>query len=201
MELIEQIAQLDGLNDLSITTNGLLTEQYIPRLKTSGIKSVNLSLDALNPERFYTITRRRSFDKVMKTLDSLLEHKIKVKINAVVMEDQNIEDIIPLVTLTKELPVDVRFIEEMPFNGTNTTVSLKWNYKQIYEHIKTYFPDIMKTEDPKSSTSYNYRIPGFAGSIGIIAAYTRSFCGVATEYGLRLQVNSVPVCMKRKELT
>ena len=52
MELIEQIAQLDGLNDLSITTNGLLTEQYIPRLKTSGIKSVNLSLDALNPERF-----------------------------------------------------------------------------------------------------------------------------------------------------
>ncbi|KUY26392.1 cyclic pyranopterin phosphate synthase MoaA [Elizabethkingia ursingii] len=177
MGLIEQIAQLDGLNDLSITTNGLLTEQYIPRLKASGIKSVNLSLDTLNPERFYTITRRRSFDKVMKTLDSLLEHQIKVKINAVVMEDQNIEDIIPLVMLTKGLPVDVRFIEEMPFNGTNTAVSLKWNYKQIYEHIKTYFPDIMKTEDPKSSTSYNYRIPGFAGSIGIIAAYTRSFCG------------------------
>ncbi|PUB34730.1 cyclic pyranopterin monophosphate synthase subunit MoaA [Elizabethkingia sp. YR214] len=177
IEFIEKIAQLDGLNDLSITTNGLLTDQYIPRLKASGIKSVNLSLDTLNPERFYTITRRKSFDKVMKTLDSLLEHQIRVKINAVVMEDQNIEDIISLVTLTKELPVDVRFIEEMPFNGTNTSVSLKWDYKQIYEHIKTYFPDIIKTEDPKSSTSYNYKIPGFVGSIGIIAAYTRSFCG------------------------
>lgn len=175
--LIEQIAKLNGLRDLSITTNGLLTEQYIPRLKASGIKSVNLSLDTLSPECFYTITRRRSFDKVMKTLDSLLKHQIKVKINAVVMEDQNIEDIIPLVELAKELPVDVRFIEEMPFNGTNAAVSLKWDYTQIYEHIKASFPGIEKTEDPKSSTSYNYNIPGFAGNIGIIAAYTRSFCG------------------------
>ncbi len=174
---IEQIAQLKGLHDVSITTNGLLTEQYIPRLKASGIKSVNLSLDTLDPERFFSITRRRSFDKVMKTLDSLLNHKITVKINAVVMEDKNIEDIIPLVQLTKELPVDVRFIEEMPFNGTYAAVSLKWNYAQIYEHIKASFPGIEKTEDPKSSTSYNYKIPGFAGSIGIIAAYTRSFCG------------------------
>lgn len=138
--LIEQIAQLKGLHDVSITTNGLLTEQYIPRLKASGIKSVNLSLDTLDPERFFSITRRRSFDKVMKTLDSLLNHKITVKINAVVMEDKNIEDIIPLVQLTKELPVDVRFIEEMPFNGTNSAVSLKWNYAQIYEHIKASFP-------------------------------------------------------------
>ncbi|OPC59010.1 GTP 3',8-cyclase MoaA [Elizabethkingia miricola] len=177
ISLIEQLSQLQGLDDISITTNGLLTQQYIPQLKASGIKSVNLSLDTLDPERFFSITRRRSFDKVMKTLDSLLKHKITVKINTVVMEDQNIEDIIPLVLLTKKLPVDVRFIEEMPFNGTDATVSLKWNYKQIYEHIKAYFPDIIKTEDPKSSTSYNYKIPGFAGSIGIIAAYTRSFCG------------------------
>lgn len=177
ISLIEQLSQLQGLDDISITTNGLLTQQYIPQLKASGIKSVNLSLDTLDPERFFSITRRRSFDKVIKTLDSLLKHKITVKINTVVMEDQNIEDIIPLVLLTKKLPVDVRFIEEMPFNGTDATVSLKWNYKQIYEHIKAYFPDIIKTEDPKSSTSYNYKIPGFAGNIGIIAAYTRSFCG------------------------
>ncbi|AKH94466.1 GTP 3',8-cyclase MoaA [Elizabethkingia anophelis] len=177
INLIEQLSQLQGLDDLSITTNGLLTEQYIPRLKASGIKSVNLSLDTLDPERFFSITRRRSFDKVMKTLDSLLNHKITVKINAVVMEDKNIEDIIPLVQLTKELPVDVRFIEEMPFNGTNAQISLKWNYTRILDHIKTYFPGIEKIQDRKSSTSYNYKIPGFAGSIGIIAAYTRSFCG------------------------
>ncbi|MBN9337374.1 MAG: cyclic pyranopterin phosphate synthase MoaA, partial [Chryseobacterium sp.] len=85
--------------------------------------------------------------------------------------------IIPLVSLTKDLPVDVRFIEEMPFNGGNNDISLKWNFAQIYNYIKDHFPEIQKTADPKSSTSYNYKIPGFKGSIGIIAAYTRSFCG------------------------
>lgn len=177
IDLIQNISQLAGLTDLSITTNGLLTGQHIPRLKEYGIKSVNLSLDTLDKERFFKITRRNSFDKVMKTLDSLLQHDIKVKINTVVMEGENIDDIIPLVTLTKNLPVDVRFIEEMPFNGSETDISLKWNFTQIYSYIKDHFPEIQKTNDPKSSTSYNYKIPGFTGSIGIIAAYTRSFCG------------------------
>ncbi|WP_223558552.1 GTP 3',8-cyclase MoaA [Chryseobacterium lathyri] len=177
IELIQNISQLDGLTDLSITTNGLLTEQYIPQLKKFGIKSVNLSLDTLDKERFFRITRRNSFDQVMKTLDSLLQHHIKVKINTVVMEGENTEDIIPLVMLAKELPVDVRFIEEMPFNGSDTDISLKWNFTQIYSYIKDHFPKIQKTDDPKSSTSYSYKIPGFAGNIGIIAAYTRSFCG------------------------
>ena len=175
--LIQSISKLAGLTDLSITTNGLLTEQYIPLLKKYGIKSVNLSLDTLDKERFFKITRRKSFDKVMKTLDGLLQYGLKVKINTVVMEGQNTEDIIPLVMLTKELPVDVRFIEEMPFNGGNNDISLKWNFAQIYNHIKNHFPEIQKIDDPKSSTSYNYKIPGFTGDVGIIAAYTRSFCG------------------------
>lgn len=177
IELIRKISQLDGLTDLSITTNGLLTEPYIPELKKFGIKSVNLSLDTLDKDRFFRITRRNSFDKVMKTLDSLLQHHIQVKINTVVMENENIEDIIPLVELTKTLPVDVRFIEEMPFNGGDTDVSLQWNFSQIYNHIKEYFPEIQKIQDPKNSTATNYHIPGFVGNIGIIAAYTRSFCG------------------------
>lgn len=189
IELIQNISQLDGLTDLSITTNGLLTEQYIPQLKKFGIKSVNLSLDTLNEERFFKITRRKSFDKVMKTLDSLLQHNIKVKINTVVMEDQNIDDIIPLIKLTKERPVDVRFIEEMPFNGGTHTLSLKWNFVQILTHIKAHFPEIQKIEDPKNSTSYNYNIPGFSGNIGIIAAYTRSFCGTCNR--LRLTPNGI----------
>ncbi|MDR3025569.1 GTP 3',8-cyclase MoaA [Chryseobacterium sp.] len=177
IELIRKISQLDGLTDLSLTTNGLLTEPYIPELKKFGIKSVNLSLDTLDKDRFFKITRRNSFDKVMKTLEALLQHHIKVKINTVVMENENIEDIIPLVELTKDLPVDVRFIEEMPFNGGDTDISLKWNFSQIYNYIKEYFPEIQKIQDPKHSTAYNYKIPGFAGNIGIIAAYTRSFCG------------------------
>ncbi|AKK73972.1 molybdenum cofactor biosynthesis protein MoaA [Chryseobacterium gallinarum] len=178
IELIEKISQLEGLTDISLTTNGLLTEPYIPQLKKCGIRSVNLSLDTLDEERFFTITRRKGFDKVMKTLDSLLRHGIRVKINAVVMEKQNIEDIIPLVLLTRELPVDVRFIEEMPFNGNkDMETSLSWNHQKIYTYIIEHFPDLIKTEDPKSSTSYHYKVPGFTGEVGIIAAYTRSFCG------------------------
>lgn len=178
ISLIEKISQLHGLSDISLTTNGLLTEQYIPQLKTFGIKSVNLSLDTLDEDRFFQITRRKSFDKVMKTLEGLLKHQIKVKINTVVMDNQNIEDIIPLAELTKDLPIDVRFIEEMPFNGNNNAdIIPKWSYPQIYNHIKSHFSGIEKTEDPKSSTSYHYKIPGFTGNIGIIAAYTRSFCG------------------------
>ncbi|MFS4428310.1 GTP 3',8-cyclase MoaA [Chryseobacterium sp. S90] len=177
IELIREISQLEGLTDLSLTTNGLLTEPYIPELKKFGIKSVNLSLDTLDKDRFFKITRRNSFDKVMKTLEALLQHHIKVKINTVVMENENIEDIIPLVELTKDLPVDVRFIEEMPFNGGDTDISLKWNFSHIYNYIKEYFPEIQKIQDPKHSTAYNYKIPGFTGNIGIIAAYTRSFCG------------------------
>lgn len=177
IELIREISQLDGLTDLSLTTNGLLTEPYIPELKKFGIKSVNLSLDTLDKDRFFKITRRNSFDKVMKTLEALLQHHFKVKINTVVMENENIEDIIPLVELTKDLPVDVRFIEEMPFNGGDTDISLKWNFSHIYNYIKEYSPEIQKIQDPKHSTAYNYKIPGFTGNIGIIAAYTRSFCG------------------------
>jgi molybdenum cofactor biosynthesis protein A len=178
ISLIENISNLKNLTDLSITTNGLLTEQYIPQLKEFGIKSVNLSLDTLDEKRFFEITRRKSFDKVMKTLDSLLKHEMKVKINTVVMESKNIEDILPLVQLTKDLPVEVRFIEEMPFNGNDQAeTSLHWNHSKILHHITGYFPQLVKTEDPKSSTSYHYKIPGFTGHIGIIAAYTRSFCG------------------------
>ncbi|MEI2273084.1 GTP 3',8-cyclase MoaA [Sphingobacterium sp. ML3W] len=177
MGLIANIAGLEGIQDLSLTTNGLLTYPYIPQLKALGIKSVNLSLDTMDKDRFLEITRRNSFDKVIRTLDALLKHDIKVKINTVVMEGRNITDIIPLIQLAEKNPIDIRFIEEMPFNGSNKKISIKWDHRQILDHIKAHFPTINKTIDPKSSTSYNYQIPGFQGSVGIIAAYTRSFCG------------------------
>ncbi len=177
MELIHRISQINKLNELSITTNGILTEPYIPQLKAVGIKSVNLSLDTLDEDRFLKITRRNEFRQVMKTMEGLLANDIQVKINCVVMDGQNIEDIVPLVNLGKTLPIAVRFIEEMPFNGDNKEISLKWNQHNIYQHIQDHFGEINKLQDPISSTSYNYKVPGFKGEFGIIAAYSRSFCG------------------------
>lgn len=177
LPLLENISHLPGLQELTLTTNGLLTQPFIPEMKTLGIRSVNISLDTLDEGRFFRITRRNGLDKVLGTIHTLLAHRIKVKINCVVMDRQNTEDIIPLVSLAERLPVDIRFIEEMPFNGTKDPVSLKWDFPHILEHIKREFPDIAKIPDPEYSTSYNYRVPGFRGNIGIIAAHTRSFCG------------------------
>ncbi|MDQ6610061.1 MAG: cyclic pyranopterin phosphate synthase MoaA, partial [Bacteroidota bacterium] len=101
-----------------------------------------------------------------------------VKINTVVMDGKNTQDIISLVQLTKELPVSVRFIEEMPFNGDGHQHSgIQWNYVQILDTIKSHFPLLNKIQDAPFSTSLNYNIPGHKGNVGIIAAYTRSFCG------------------------
>jgi molybdenum cofactor biosynthesis enzyme MoaA len=143
-----------------------------------GIHSVNLSLDTLDAGRFFTITCRDEFAAVILTLEQLLKHGMEVKINAVVMAGKNTQDIIPLVELTKDTPVSVRFIEEMPFNGDGHQYSgIQWDYVRILEEITGKFPTIQKLPDPAYSTSYNYQVPGHKGSIGIIAAYSRTFCG------------------------
>jgi molybdenum cofactor biosynthesis enzyme MoaA len=155
-----------------------LTAPLVPELKKIGVKSVNLSLDTLDANRFFTITKRDEFANVMDTLEQLLNFGIEVKINAVVMDGKNTQDIIPLVELSKKLPVSVRFIEEMPFNGDgHVYTGLQWDYIRILEEIKQKYPDIYKVTDSPYSTSYNYHIPGHKGSVGIIAAYSRTFCG------------------------
>ncbi|MEO6221322.1 MAG: GTP 3',8-cyclase MoaA [Ginsengibacter sp.] len=178
MQFLTSLSKLQGLQLITITTNGVLTAPHVPELKKIGIKSVNLSIDTLDRNRFFSITRRDELPEVLKTLDTLLYHNIETKLNAVVMDGKNTEDIISLVDLTKHLPVSVRFIEEMPFNGEEDHhPSLLWDHIRILNKIKEEYPGITKVPDPPFSTSYNYHIPGHQGSIGIIAAYTRSFCG------------------------
>jgi cyclic pyranopterin phosphate synthase len=178
MPFLTSLSRLNGLKELTITTNGVLTAPLVPDLKKIGIRSVNLSLDTLDRNRFFTITHRDEFPAVMNTMDELLRHDIDVKLNAVVMEGKNTDDIIPLVSLTKDMPVSVRFIEEMPFNGTGSHYpALHWDHVRILGTIMESFPAIQKITDAPFSTSYNYHIPGHKGSVGIIAAYTRSFCG------------------------
>ena len=178
MDFLEQVSALEGIHQVNITTNGTLTGDKIDILSRLGIKSINLSLDSLDKQRFFEITRRDEFDKVMGTLHKLLDSDIKVKINMVVMDGRNIEDLLPMVELTRNHDVGVRFIEEMPFNGTtgqgNDTL---WPMKKILGYVKSHYPALEKRPDPPFSTSVNYQVPGFKGSIGIIAAYTRTFCG------------------------
>jgi cyclic pyranopterin phosphate synthase len=178
MELIRTIVAIPGIDDLHITTNGVLTSPHIAELKALGVASVNLSLDTLHKDRFKSITRRDVFDDVVKTYSEIIDHQIPLKINAVVMEGKNIDDIVPLIELTKRNPIAVRFIEEMPFNGEgNHYPTLHWTYTKILEYITECYPNIYKIQDPENSTSYHYGIPGHRGKIGIIAAFSRTFCG------------------------
>jgi cyclic pyranopterin phosphate synthase len=178
IKFLHRIRLNDKIEKLSITTNGILTRDYIPDLKDLKISSVNLSLDTLNPDRFRKITRRDNFDKVFATLQDLMANNFEIKINMVVMTNQNVEDILPMVELTREYPVNVRFIEEMPFNGEGSKyASLDWTHRKILSHIKSEYPEMTKLVDDPHSTSMNYRIKNFQGSFGIIAAFSRTFCG------------------------
>ncbi|GAA4467532.1 GTP 3',8-cyclase MoaA [Nemorincola caseinilytica] len=177
MPFIAALSQLRELQELTMTTNGVLTAPHVPELKKYGIRSVNLSIDTLDRERFFAITRRDELPAVLHTLEELLRHGIEVKLNAVVMEGRNTQDILPLVQLTKDLPVSVRFIEEMPFNGSGELHATGWDHVRILNTIRDGYAGVQKVADPPYSTSYNYHIPGHKGNVGIIAAYTRSFCG------------------------
>jgi cyclic pyranopterin phosphate synthase len=178
MALIRKIKSVDGITDLHITTNGVLTSPHITDLKSIGIASVNLSLDTLDRERFSTITRRDEFENTWRTFEALLKYEIPVKINVVVMDGKNIQDLIPMVELTNKYPISVRFIEEMPFNGEgNHYPMLTWTHKRILSHLEEYFGTLAKINDPSNSTAYHYQVPGYLGNIGIIAAFSRTFCG------------------------
>lgn len=187
MQLITRLVEVPGIRDIHLTTNGLLTAPHIPELKRLGIASVNLSLDSLDKDRFRRITRRDEFESTIKTLHLLLENDIPVKVNAVVMEGKNIEDLIPMAQLTKDNEITVRFIEEMPFNGDGRTSNIPWTYKQILQHLSAHYPSIHKVSDPDHSTALHYKIPGHKGSIGIIAAFSRTFCGTCNRIRVTAQ--------------
>lgn len=177
LTFLQKIKAIEGIDKINLTTNGTLTAPIVPELKKI-LHSVNLSMDTLDRERFFKITRRDELPKVLETLHQLLEHGVPTKINAVVMEGQNTDDIISMVELTRNHPIGMRFIEEMPFNGEGSHYPvLTWNHKKILAHIKTVFPAIQKIPDPPHSTASNYQIPGFKGTVGIIAAFSRTFCG------------------------
>lgn len=187
LEFMRRLRKIEGLKQLHITTNGTLTTEIVSELKNI-VDSVNLSIDSLDATRFFEITRRDVFPKVMETLNQLLLHNIPTKINAVVMAGRNIQDIIPMVALTQKQNINVRFIEEMPFNGSGTEeTKLLWDHIKIIDHIREQYPNLKKIKDPKNSTSFNYQIPDFQGTIGVIAAYSRLFCGTCNRIRLTPQ--------------
>ena len=177
VNFLESLSFNDKLKEINITTNGALISNYIDRLEKTKIKSVNLSIDSLNREKFFQITRRDVFDKVKQTYKDLLTSDMRLKLNVVVQSGFNTNEIIDFVELTKNEDVSVRFIEEMPFNGKGIRkVDELWDFTKILDHIRSDYKSIQPLESDPSSTSGNFKIESYKGSFGIIPAYTRSIC-------------------------
>lgn len=178
MVLLRHLTALEGLKDISVTTNATLIGPYIDELKALGIQNINVSLDAIDKATFERITRRDQYDVVQENLIRLITEGFNVRINFIVLEGQNEQDIIPILKVMRHYPVSVRFLEEMPFNGGSKSFQkIKWDYKAILEHIASSFPNHKKLEAPSTSTSINYQIDGHQSTFGLIPSFSRTFCG------------------------
>ncbi len=164
--------------ELGITTNGVIVDKFIDTFKECGIKHINISLDSLKKEKFTQITRRNYFERVYKNIVLLTKNDFKVKINAVLIRGFNDDEIVDFVNLTKDLPIALRFIEFMPFDGNKWDMKKMVSYAEIIELLNSHFleENIERLEDAPNDTSKNYRIKGFKGTFAIISSVTNPFC-------------------------
>lgn len=177
IKFLEMLSFNDKLDEINITTNGALISNHIAKLEALKIKNINLSIDSLNKDNFSKITRRDVFDEVYKTLELLEGSLLNLKLNCVVQSGVNTHELIDFIKLTKNKNLAVRFIEEMPFNGTGQrTTKEVWNYTKILNTIQSHYKEIVPLECDKSSTSHNFKIDGYKGTFGIIPAFTRTIC-------------------------
>lgn len=173
--LVKMIYQIDGVREVTLTTNGVLLKKYLPALIDSGIRSVNVSLDTLDREKYKKITGFDELDKVLESIEAALNAGLKVKINSVMHTKDYKEDFNNLILMAKEKSIDVRFIEMMPIglgqesylvSNEDLFLELKSRYKGIE------FDDVERGNGP----SIYYKIPGFKGDIGFISAIHGKFC-------------------------
>jgi len=164
--------------ELSMTTNAVIVDRYINLLKECNIMNLNVSLDSLDAVKFKEITRRNDFEKVVKNMHLLIQEGFNVKLNAVLIKGFNDNEIIDFINLTKNLPVSVRFIEFMPFDGNKWDKAKMVSYAEVMALVKNKFKhdEVLRIKDAPNDTSKNYRIKGYKGSFAIISSVTNPFC-------------------------
>lgn len=185
--VLEKLAELPV--ELSITTNALIIHKYIDILKLYGLNKINVSLDSLQKERFYKITLRDHFDRVYENILLLIKEGFKVKLNAVLMRGVNDDEVTDFINLTKALPVSVRFIEYMPFDGNKWNIDQMVSLQEIMDTVNSTFKEeeVERLQDAPNDTARNFRIKGYKGSFAIISSVTNPFCDSCNR--LRLTAN------------
>ena len=177
VELVRQAINTTGIKTVSLTTNGLLLDRFLPALLDAGLTAINFSMDTLNRKRYHSITRRDEYDRVRNNLDQLFKtDAITVKLNVVLMRDINSDELQQFVDLTRDHTVTVRFMELQPFDDNQIWRTGRFfGADTIRKLLSGYYPDLHSVRG--SATQYfSYTLPGHKGSIAIIPAFTRNFC-------------------------
>lgn len=185
--VLEKLATLPV--ELSITSNAVIIDKYIDVLKLNKVNKINISLDSLDRDKFKHITRRDSFEAVYKNMLLLVKEGFTVKVNVVLMKDFNENEIIDFINLTKDLPIVIRFIEFMPFDGNKWDMGKMVSYAEVMHYVNASFSEenIERLQDAPNDTSKNYKISGYKGSFAIISSVTNPFCDTCNR--LRLTAN------------
>lgn len=196
LSIVENIGKIDGIQNMAITTNGILLPKFASDLKSLGIKSVNISLDTLNREKFKTITRRDLFDEAFNGLLSAIKEGFdQVKVNTVLIGGFNDDEIEELGKLTLKYPIDVRFIELMPM--MNDPLLTKKSFIKGEEVLKR-FKGIKEVPHENNSVARLYKLDGALGRIGLISPVYDLFCHSCNRIRLTADGHIKP-CLHSKE--
>ncbi|OGR88905.1 MAG: cyclic pyranopterin phosphate synthase MoaA [Elusimicrobia bacterium RIFCSPLOWO2_01_FULL_59_12] len=201
-DLVRRLAGIGGIDDLSLSTNGLLLGGMAQDLAQAGLKRVNISLDSLNPDKFRQVTRYGDLEAVLAGIDAALAAGLSpVKLNVVVARGMNEEEIGDFVRLTEDRPLHVRLIELMPMGETGFFSQERWMP----------LPEMMEKASPLQELPRDawplghgparyYRRPGALGTVGFVSALSRGFCSSCNR--LRLTAGGLLVpCLDAAEGT
>lgn len=184
--LVRALKELPLIEQVTLTTNGVLLGDFLDELVEAGLDAVNISLDTLDEERYEVLTRRVGLNRAAASVFAALEKNIKVKINTVPIRELNSGGFRDIVLLAKNNPIDVRFIELMPigYGKQLTPVKSEEIKREIQEHFGTLIPfDGVRGNGP----AVYYSLAGFQGKIGFINAVSHEFCGTCNR--VRLTAN------------
>lgn len=173
IDIVRETNRLKGIEDICITTNGMLLLDKIYDLKENGLSRVNISLDTLNKEKYKQITRGGDIDAVLKSIYKCLELGIKVKLNVVIIKGLNDDEILDLMNITRDKNIDVRFIELMPIGEGNNFNGI--SNEEIIKLLKGSEYDILEHQRKDGPASY-IRLKDGKGKIGFISALSNCFC-------------------------
>jgi len=183
-KLIKMLSQIEGIDEVSMTTNGTLLKEHALELKQAGLSRVNISLDTLKADRFRHITRLGELKDSLKGIEAAREANLEpVKINVVVMRGINDDEVVDFAKLTREKGWHIRFIELMPFANVTEFVPSS-EIRQSIVSLGTLEPCSPITGN---GPTRNYRLPRAKGTIGFISPLSEPFCSACNR--LRLTSN------------